>query len=337
MRFLKGSVILSAFVALLINSNLLVAAPERTIAGRLIFESAELQCQQQCVVTLLAYGVRPVQSVFADLGGRFTFENVPRGTYSIRVDIDGFESVNQPIQEFEESVGLNIIVPLTRKPTISPHSSNSPNSSNGADVINVSEFLSRYPKKAVSFFEKGSESLKNKKNDEAVKYLRNAVELAPTFYQAHNQLGIAYRETGRLDDAEQEFATAHRLNATAVEPLLNLTRLYLDQNAPDRAVTTGEQAIKVDSHSAPGFFLLGVALYRTGQFDRAEVVLKRTLDLAPKMGDVRLMLANVYLKLQQYDNTLEQLNRYIVENPKGQQLEDAREMRDKLMAARQAQ
>ena len=164
-----------------------------------------------------------------------------------------------------------------------------------------------------------------------MKYLRNAVELAPTFYEAHNQLGIAYRAAGRLDDAESEFLKAHELNSSNVDPLLNLTALYLDENEPDRAVSTGEQAVKVNSHSALAFLNLGVALYKTAQLDRAESTLKRALDLAPKMGSIRLMLANVYLKLRNYDRTLEQLDHYIAENPHGRQLQQAVQMRDQLV------
>jgi hypothetical protein len=39
-----------------------------------------------------------------------------------------------------------------------------------------------------------------------------------------------------MEDAEREFLKAHELNSTAVEPLLNLTTVYLDENKPDRAV-----------------------------------------------------------------------------------------------------
>jgi tetratricopeptide (TPR) repeat protein len=216
-----------------------------------------------------------------------------------------------------------VSVNLVRKPTAS--------SSGGSNVVDVSEFLERYPKKAVSYFEKGNEFLNKKKTDEAVQSLRNAVELAPTFYEAHYRLGLAYLEGGRNDEAEREFVTAHQLNSTAVEPLLSLMKLYLEQNEPGRAVTTGEQAVKANSRSAQAFFTFGVALYRTAQFDRAEAALKRALDLAPKFGAIRLMLANVYLKQAHYDSTLDQLNSYIAENPKGQQLQDAMTMRDQLL------
>src|SRR5262245_12041053 len=328
MRFLRTSVILSVAVFLFCNAGFVEAAVERSISGRLIFDS-NFDCEQRCVVTLLAMGVRPVQTAFADLLGRFSFDNVQRGSYAIRVEIDGFEAVTQPLQDSDSGVGVNIFVPLNRKPTTTK--------SGSGQTVDISEYLQRYPKKAVTYFEKGSESLKKQKNEEAVKYLRNAVELAPSFYQAHNELGVAYRELGRFDDAEREFMTAHQLNSTGVEPLLNLTSLYLQENEPERAVTTGEQAVKVNSRSAPAFFSLGIALYKVAQLDRAESALKRALDLAPKMGTVRLMLANVYLKLRRYDNTLEQLNAYIAENPKGQQIRDAVEMRDRLLQIKDAQ
>jgi Tfp pilus assembly protein PilF len=324
MRFFRLSAILSAFALLVCSSNLVEGAIDQSISGRLLFEGGEVRCEQQCRVTLLASGLRPVQTVFADLGGRFVFYNVPRGFYTIRVEIDGIDPVTQVLQGSDTSE-VTVIVPLGRRTKVV---------SNGTNVVDVSEFLERYPKKAVSYFEKGIEALRKKKNDEAVKYFRNAVEFAPTFYEAHNQLGVAYREIGRLDDAEQEFLKAHELNSTSVDPLLSLTALYLDENETDRAVTTGEQAVKANSRSAPAFFTLGLALYKAAQLDRAETAFKRALDLAPKMGAVRLMLANVYLKLRRYDSTLEQLDRYIAENPKGNQVQNAIQMRDEILQAK---
>jgi len=323
MRFLTSAVVLSAFVLLLYSPAGLDAA-EQSVSGRLVFENGNFTCEQQCVVSLLI-GVRPVQTVTTDLAGHFTFNNVPRsGMYTVRVTINGFEAVSQLVSDAELGREMLINVNAMRQPS---------KSSVGGNVVNVSEFLDRYPKKAVSYFEKGSEFLNKKKTDEAVQSFRNAVELAPTFYEAHYQLGLAYKEAGRNDDAEQEFLKASQLNSTAVDPLLNLARLYLEQNHADVAVTFGEKAVKADSHSAPAFFTLGIALYRTDEYDRAEKALKRALDLAPKFGATRLMLANVYLKLARYDSTLDQLNSYIAENPKGQQLQDAITMRDQLLQA----
>jgi Flp pilus assembly protein TadD len=323
MRWLKSAAMVAISVVLLCDPTLLQA--QQGISGRLIFDSLDFTCDSHCTVTLLSGGVRPVETVVTGIGASFSFSPVPRGSYSIRVEVPGFEPTTHPLETSGGGGNVNVLVPLSRPHAVVP--------SNRADVVNISEFLERYPKKAVSFFEKGSDSLRKNHNSDAVKYLRNAVELAPTFYEARNQLGAAYMQAGRFEDAEREFVLAHELNSTAVEPLLNLIAIYLDQDKPEMAVDAGEQAVKTNSRSAPAFFSLGVALYKAAQLDKAETALKRALDLAPKMGKIRLMLANVYLKLRQFDSTMVQLNAYIAENPKGEQIEAARGMRDKLRVA----
>lgn len=325
MQFLKAFVVLPTLLILLLSPNASQAAqraqPAQTVSGRFVFDNGDFACDH-CMVTLLANGMRPFGTTFVDLAGHFTFTNVVPGTYTIHADIEGFEPVNQTI----DAAGMDTIVMITlvrKRPVIS----------NAGDIVNIREFTEIYPKKAVSYFEKGSSALQDKKYEDAIKDLNEAIQLAPEFYEAHNQLGIAYRDSGQPDAAEKEFITAHNLNSTGVAPLLNLTTLYLDEDKPDRAVTTGEEAVKINSHSAPAFFSLGVALYKVASLDRAEVALRRALELAPKMPSVRLMLANVYVKLHRYDRSLDQLNSYIAENPHGQQLNEVERLRDQLMRA----
>src|SRR3989442_3727430 len=328
MRPIKASVVLAGFVLLLFDASWIQSAvPELTISGTLFSENGGDWSCDRCLIPLLASGVRPVATPLLDLGGHFSFREVPRGSYTIHAKIDGFEDVNQPV-DAHDGLETNVAISLVRK-------TSQPRGGNG-DLVNVSEFLDTYPKKAVEAFKKGAEYRKQKKNDEAMKSFETAVRIAPRFYQTHNELGIAYKEAGRIDDAETEFIRDHELNQTNVEPLLNLTTLYLDENKPNRPVNASEEAVKTNSHSAPAFFNLGIALYYAAMLDRAEVALKRALELAPKMPSVRLMLANVYLKLHRYDNVLEQLNTYVAENPRGEQLKAVTQMRDELLKAKEA-
>jgi tetratricopeptide (TPR) repeat protein len=322
MRF-PTLLVLCLILSLLNMNPILAAQREQALSGRIIFDNSNFTCDH-CMVTLLANGVRPVGTSYLDLGGHFSFPNVPRGYYTIRLQIDGFEEVNQPL-DTSDSMDASVMVTLVPKQRQAD--------SGHAEIVNVAEFKDLYPKKAVSLFEKGKNALDNKKYEEGIKHFRQALELAPTFYEAHNQLGLAYREVGRADDAEREFIAAHELNSTGVAPLLNLTDLYLDENKPDSAVKASEEAVKANSHSAPAFFSLGVAAYKAAMLDRAETALKRALELAPRMSNVRLMLANVYVKLHRYDNTLEQLNKYIAENPHAPQIEAVQRMRDEVMKA----
>ena len=72
-------------------------------------------------------------------------------------------------------------------------------------IIDVSEFLERYPKSAVAAYKKGIDAESKGKVSEAVKSLEDAVKIASGFFQAHNALGVAYRKAGRIDEAESEF------------------------------------------------------------------------------------------------------------------------------------
>src|SRR5215510_5837544 len=146
-------------VALLLLPMALLAAPDSTISGRLLFDNAGFSCDR-CTITLLA-GMRPVATTFVDLSGYFTFNNIPRGSLTIHAEIDGFETVNYQVEANGDRVSPNVLIPVTRKPVTVV-------SNSGAGIVNISEFLERYPKKAVSLFEKGTDSLKKKKYEEAI-------------------------------------------------------------------------------------------------------------------------------------------------------------------------
>jgi len=222
-----ASYFLAAFV-------LLTPASDQTISGTLMAEGGELGCEH-CQVTLLTNGGgRPVAMAYTDSGGHFSFQPVPAGSYVIHAEIEGFEEVNQPVDAGQLGMTANVLITVARK---GGHAA----SAKGG-IVNISEILDQYPKKAVEAFKKGEEYSKNKKDEQAMKSFETAIKIAPNFYLAHNELGILYKHAGRLDDAENEFLRAHDLNRTSIEPLLNLTALYIDENKPERAVSASEEA-----------------------------------------------------------------------------------------------
>ena len=304
----KTSFLLTAFILFVCSASVFGApAPEQTISGTLMAEGGNLSCEH-CQVTLLASGGRPAATAFTDSGGHFSFQPVPAGSYMIHAEIEGFEEVNQPVDVGEiGGLSANVLITVSRKGGRAA-------AANGG-IVNLSEILDQYPKKAVEAFKKGEDYKNHQKDEQAMKSFESAIKIAPNFYQAHIELGVLYKHARRIDDAENEFLRAHDLNRTNIEPLLNLTALYLDENKPERAVSASEEAVQANSRSAPAFLNLGIALYKAAMLDKAEAALKRALELAPKMSTVRLMLANVYLKLQQYDSVVDQLNGYIAENP----------------------
>src|SRR5437870_2088628 len=115
MRLVNSAAIYSACFVLLLTSSLIAAPQDRMISGRLILDNSSA-CDRQCMVTLLYSGVRPIQTVTADLGGHFAFNRVPRGSYMIRIDVEGYEPVTHPIDDGDAVLEPMIIVSLVPKP-----------------------------------------------------------------------------------------------------------------------------------------------------------------------------------------------------------------------------
>lgn len=317
---------LALFLLLFIPGVAPAASPAgQSIEGRLVFGDAWSGCNL-CTVSLVSVSGSTVNTVYPDVDGHFRFRYVQPGLYRVRAAIDGYEEAEERVEVSDNGWTGTVRVMMNRKPKMAKQVS-------GPHVVNVSEFRERYPKKAVDAFKKGLENRKKGKNDKALTLLEEAVRLAPDFYEAHNELGLAYKATGRLNDAEREFLRAHELNGSSADPLIYLSALYIDENQPERAVAASEEAVKTNSRSAPAFISLGIALYKAARLDRAEAALKKALDLGPKMAQVRLMLANVYLKLHRYDNVLEQLDGYLAENPLGDQHQTVEKMRQALLDA----
>jgi tetratricopeptide (TPR) repeat protein len=271
--------------------------------------------------------MQPVETVYADTTCNFRFTQPVPGNYLIHVDVDGYEEIHQRA-EGTDTEGFSIVQMIPSPGRISRSKERT------AASVDVSEILDQYPRKAVDLYSKAVDNHKKGKNDQAISQLQEALKISPDFYPALNVLGVIYRQVGRLDDAEEQFVHAHRINSHNPEPLINLSSLYLQEDKPERAAEVSQEAVLENGKSAPALFNLGLACYKLSKLDKAEEALKRALELAPKMSQIHLALANVYLKLRRYDNLLDQLNTYLQQNPNAPEREQVEKLRSQVLKAK---
>jgi Flp pilus assembly protein TadD len=295
------------------------------ITGKILYPYGGQPCDS-CPVSLESATV-PVETAVTDSVGNFKFYDVRPGSYIIHIVLDGFEEVEMRVDVSPTGVAAPATIFLNAKSPI--RAEDKP----GAPVLDVSELNGKYPKKAIDLCTKAAKSREKGDIRTAASELEEATRIAPNFYQAHDDLGKVYMADGRLDDAEHEFLTAKRLNDSSAEPLIQLTGLYIDRGQPELAVQTGEEAVRKDSHSARAFFGLGLAFYRISRLDSAEDVLKKALTLAPAAAQVRLLLANIYLKQKDWKDLRIQLDSYLAENPNGPERGAVEKMRSQLPPA----
>jgi Tfp pilus assembly protein PilF len=320
---LKSLVILVLVTSLFAGSTFAQFPRGLSVSGRLMYQNGGFGCES-CEVFLETIGGQVLAVTHVNSIGSFSFGDLAPDTYIVHITAEGFEEVRQTV-EVTNFGNFTTLIMLKRKAAALDE----------AKLVDISQFMERYPKKAVNLFKKGTESTKKGKKVEAIKQYEEAVSIAPNFYDAYLNLGMLYREAGRTADAETAFLRARHLNQSNPDPLLNLGSLYLEEGRPEHAIEVSEEAVEVNSRSAPAFFNLGLALYKASRLDRAEAALKKALLLAPKMFQVRLVLANVYMKLRNYDRLMEQLDTYLEENPDGDQRAAAEELRESLLKTQQ--
>jgi superkiller protein 3 len=282
-----------------------------------------------------------IATTYTDSIGNFEFRNVQPGTYFISVNADGYDEVRQAVEVYNSANGLsNVSIFLARK---DGSRDKSPLDSADPDIIDVSQMKENFPRKAVQNYEKAVEEIKKGQNDRAVKLLEESIQIAPNFFRAHNDLGLLYQRAKRYRDAEKEYRRCHELVPRSAQPLINLGSLFVQEaefrtDEPpqtlgkilDQALDALEEAVKLNPRSAIAYYYLGAANFKSSFLEEAEAALKRAREIDPNVGMVRLMLANVYMKQNKWNDVLENLDAYIQENPKANDRASVEEMRAKI-------
>src|SRR5262249_12862315 len=146
------------------------------------------------------------------------------------------------------------------------------------------EYRRHFPKKALKEFDKGVEADERGKRDDALRHYERAIDIAPSFYPAHNNIGSNLLSKSDFPEAERHFKEAIKLNQSDPEAHLNLANLYLTQKHYELALQSVQEGIRRDPNSAFGQFLLGAIHERLGRFVEAERALRAALALSPLMS-----------------------------------------------------
>lgn len=96
-----------------------------------------------------------------------------------------------------------------------------------------------------------------------------------------NNLGLAYKETGKNAAAGRAFEKALYHDPEDPNPMNNLGLVFLDQGRPEEALAWFEKAISTDPGYVDAHYNRGLALMRLGRVVQATRVFEKTLDLNP--------------------------------------------------------
>ncbi len=296
------------------------AAAQQQIEGNIIGHMRVLRGDtppERLMVTLEVRGA-PMDSTYCDSSGTFGFHNLAPNPYYVLVNDDKYEPIRQLAVIDATSMSPNVFVNLVlipRKKT-QPDFTDTPTAKgSNPDMIDVREYTSRFPKKAVKEFEKGLGSEAAAKPADAIRHYQKAVEIAPDFYLAHNNLGSAYQSKSDFPNAIKEFEQVVRLNQSDAAAYFNLSNVYMLTGKLPEAQQYLNEGLRRQPDSALGQFLLGSLNIRLQRLPLAEVALLRAIELSPTMAQARLQLVNLFLQQGRKDAAISQLREFLDKLP----------------------
>lgn len=115
---------------------------------------------------------------------------------------------------------------------------------------------------------------------------KKAIEIDDKFYKAWVNIGIAYRQSGEFDLAEEAYSVAIDLNPDYAQLRSSLGTLYMLKEEPEKAIEEFELAIKLDPSISVIYGNAALAYAMIGDFDKAESYLEKAKLLGYENYDV---------------------------------------------------
>jgi tetratricopeptide (TPR) repeat protein len=257
--------------------------------------------------------------------GNFAFRGLPTGSYTISIEKEADYkpySTSVDVRQFRggppQVFTLNI--QLEFKDRVEPPK----------PAVLRAEFAN-VPKKALAYYDNAFEQAKKSDYLGAIEQLKLAIAEYPSFTLAFNELGVQYLKLNRLEDADEAFQRALKIDPDSLAALINRGIANVMLKRYGEAVPILRKALKKNDQSAVGHYFLGQALANLGLFDDAEKELLTSLELGKeKMKEAHRILAIIYTSRGAKKQAADELEAYLKLAPDAPDAEKLKDMIRKL-------
>jgi tetratricopeptide (TPR) repeat protein len=126
--------------------------------------------------------------------------------------------------------------------------------------------------------------------DESVAQYREVLELDPRLANAHNNLGLVYRQQGNLNQAKASYERGLDINSDSAEMHNNLGVVLFKLGDVAQAKNHYQRALRINSDYVEAEMNLGMLWEKQGEFSQAASHFARALRINPKFSDAELHL-----------------------------------------------
>ena len=249
--------------------------------------------QAKASISLFGVASPFTTSTLSDENGRFAFKKIEPGAYTLSIFLPAVGEARQTIEIGPSSADARGVVVLALHLRESDF--------HLGDTLQrrhaVSASALAIPEKAVREYQEAQKDLARHNPGAATGHLLRAVELAPQYTAAWNNLGTIAYQTQKYERAEECFREALEHDPQAFEPLVNLGGVLINLHKLEEAREYNLHAVLVRPHDPLANSQLGMTYFEQNQPERAEKFLQvaRAIDPA-HFSHPQLILAEIHLR-----------------------------------------
>jgi Tfp pilus assembly protein PilF len=292
-------------VCLLVAAALVADEGKYELSGRIVPEGAAAVYLHGAVTPFSA-------STEADPNGRFHFRDLLAGAYMLAVFVPHRGETRQTIE-----IGPSLADARRRvQVTVEIAESRLETQDSLRRGARVSARELSIPERARKEYAEAQKRLSRHDVEGARAHLARAVEIAPQFSAAWNNLGTIAYQSRRFPEAEGHFRRALHEDQTAFEPLVNLGGVLLTLGKLDEALKFNLYAVLSRDHDALANSQLGMTYFAAGNLELGQKYLEIAQRLDPAhFSHPQLTLAEIHLRRNERGAAADELEDFVRRHP----------------------
>ncbi|MGA1994307.1 MAG: tetratricopeptide repeat protein [Bryobacteraceae bacterium] len=273
--------------------------------------SGRITPQGPAQVTLFGTAQPFAASAEADQDGRFRFKKIEAGSYTVAVLVAGRGEARRTIE-----VGPSMANPK-RRVWLDLNFADSDfvlGEATRRQAVTATQLA--IPDKAMRDYADARKALSRHDGEAAARSLEHAVELAPGFADAWNELGTIAYQTRRYGRAAECFRRALAADPGAYEPLVNLGGVLIGLHELEEALDDNLRAVLTRPNDPLANSQLGRTYFEVGNYDLALKYLTRTVSLDPAhFSTPQLVMAEIHLRRHDRRAAADDLENFLKYHP----------------------
>ena len=156
--------------------------------------------------------------------------------------------------------------------------------------------VQKSPKKARAVFNLGAAYQNARRPNDAIREYEAALALKPDIHAAYSNMAAMQIDTGRLDDGEKTLVKLTEIAPEYTEGFINLSVLYIRKKETDKAITAADRALAINPEAFAAHFNRAEALTQKGLYAIALKSYERASYLRPDLSAFKLSLGAAYVR-----------------------------------------